>query len=97
MINLQKLFALSKSIHRKLVLLMIPIGSIQAFTGVILKYELFFRKTFFLDTVVVRSLHSSLSVYFTMILTGMMLTGSYVYIYPWFARQRLKKKEVNHV
>lgn len=76
-----KLYLWSKSIHRITLFVTLFLTGIMSVTGLVLKYPslgIFFP----FDSVFVRSVHSVFSTYFAIVLGIMVLTGSYMYIFP---------------
>lgn len=51
-------------------------------TGVVMKYPGFFNAIPFIDPILMRSVHAELSIYFLIALTFMMVTGTYMYLFP---------------
>ncbi|MFA5831466.1 MAG: hypothetical protein WC878_06570 [Candidatus Paceibacterota bacterium] len=85
-----KLYLYSKKVHRVLVLVITAMILIMAGTGTMLEYSVSF---FGLDLGLVRYVHNKLSIYFTVVLVLMMITGLYMYIFPVLNRH--KKQETN--
>jgi hypothetical protein len=82
-----KLYLWSKQIHRLCMYGTIFMVLIKGGTGLILKYDDFFRQVKMIDLIYMRELHNTLSIYFAIFLACMMLTGLYMYLYP-FLRSR---------
>ena len=74
-----KLYLFSKTIHRWMVLAIIITGCIMMTTGLCM----YFNQYFFFDPAAIRSLHSTISVFFALILGVMMTTGTYLFIIPY--------------
>jgi len=89
-ITMTKLYLYSKKVHRVLVLVITAMILIMAGTGTMLEYSVSF---FGLDLGLVRYVHNKLSIYFTVVLVLMMITGLYMYIFPVLNRH--KKQETN--
>lgn len=95
-------YLLSKKIHRILVVLMLFLTLIMAGTGIMLKYLSFFDRHFhFIDLGLVRYLHNSLSVVFTIVLLLMALSGTLMYFIPYIQSRKAiippKNNEQNQV
>ncbi len=77
-----KIFLFCKKIHRILVLVISTATVFMALTGLMLKYTSFFSKYFgFIDLGMIRYVHNNLSVYFTIVLVLMAVTGLYMYFF----------------
>jgi hypothetical protein len=85
-----KLYLYSKKVHRVLVLIITAMTLVMAGTGIMLEYSVSF---FGLDLGLVRYLHNKLSVYFTVVLALMLITGLHMYVFPVLNRH--KKQEIN--
>ena len=68
------------------------LGLIMAVTGLLLKYSLF-ASTYlkFINLGLVRYLHNQLSPLFALVLFAMILTGGFMYLFPWL-NQKLNKQ-----
>lgn len=77
-----KLYLLSKKIHRLCLFATIMLIFVMGGTGVIMKYPGFFDAIPFIDPILMRGIHAELSIYFLIALTIMMLTGTYMYLFP---------------
>jgi uncharacterized iron-regulated membrane protein len=76
-----KLYLVSKSIHRYLVLIISALTILMAGTGTMLKYS-WMSGALGLNQAMIRFLHNNLSVVFTITLICMMVTGIIMYIFP---------------
>ncbi len=84
-------YLISKKIHRLLVLIILTIGLLMAVTGLMLKYPSFAMEYLpFLNLGKIRYLHNSLSLYFSIVLVLMIMTGIWMYIYPSIKKFRSK-------
>ena len=84
-----KMYLLMKKIHRTLVLIIITLGLFMVATGTLLKFPAFGAKYLsFLDLGQIRYLHNQISVYFTVALLLMMISGVWMYIYIWLQGRR---------
>jgi cytochrome b subunit of formate dehydrogenase len=90
--TLPRLSILARKIHRFCVLIIIAIGLVMMVTGSIMKYPELFT---FSDPFAARRLHNILSTYFSIILFVMMLTGGYLYIFPWIMKRVRKSSPVS--
>lgn len=76
-----KLYILSKQIHRLLVFVMTILLLVMSITGLLLKYTFIADKFPFIDTGYVRYLHNNTGPYFTVVLSVMLLSGLYMYLF----------------
>lgn len=83
-----KIYLWSRKIHRVFVLIVISLSLVMAVTGLALKYAL----TWF-DLGLVRYLHNQLSPFFGLALFVMILTGGFMYLFPWLNRQKSNQTE----
>lgn len=83
-----KLYLWSKQIHRLCMFVTIFLVMIMGGTGLMLKYDDFFRSLGLVDLIYMRELHNMLSLYFALILGGMMITGLYMYLYPFLRSKK---------
>lgn len=81
-----KLYLISKKVHRLLVIMMLVMGTIMGLTGVIMKYPSVLRFFPFVDLGLNRYLHNNLSIIFVMGLGCMIITGTYMYLFPTIRR-----------
>ncbi len=87
-----KLYTFCKAFHRVLVLVMLTIGLCMVLTGLLMKYPQLNESLLpFFKPALVRFLHNSLSIYFSIVLLLMMLTGAWMYLYPFLMRHRARK------
>jgi H+/Cl- antiporter ClcA len=77
-----KIYLLSKSIHRILLLIILFIGVLMSMTGILLKYTFLASKFNFIDLGQVRYIHNNLSPAFSIVFFMMALTGIIMYIFP---------------
>jgi H+/Cl- antiporter ClcA len=77
-----KIYLLSKSIHRILLLIILFIGLFMSVTGILLKYTFLATKFSFIDLGQVRYIHNNLSPVFSILFFMMALTGIIMYIFP---------------
>ncbi|PIR08457.1 hypothetical protein COV53_02950 [Candidatus Gottesmanbacteria bacterium CG11_big_fil_rev_8_21_14_0_20_37_11] len=82
-----KSFQLARRIHRTLVLFVVLSGLIMSITGMFMKFPILSSFMPFMNQIFVRSLHNALSSIFAMILILMMLTGGYMFVYPWIQQK----------
>lgn len=83
-----KYYLISKKIHRILVLIITVLSLLMALTGLMLKYPAFNLNLINLG--LVRYLHNQLSPLFGIVLTLMIITGVWMYLYPEL-QKRIKK------
>ncbi len=87
--SMSKLYLFTKKIHRLLVLIIFALGLLMTVTGTLLRYPGFAVKYFsFFDPVFIRFIHRNLSTYFSVVLAAMMLTGLWMYLYPYLTRHK---------
>ena len=72
----------SKKIHRILVLVIIVVSGIMAFTGIVMKYPEIARIFPVIDELLMRYIHNQASVIFSIVLVCMIITGGYMYLFP---------------
>lgn len=89
------LYLWAKKNHRFLVPIVIFLSLIMLTTGVMMKYEQALQKFSSINFTLVRSFHSNTSTYFSIVLTAMLITGTYMYIYPWLQRKKQKATTQN--
>jgi len=91
--NLVKLAIWAKKIHRILVVFITISGLIMMVTGFKMKQATqgIIVLPFF-DTTATRTLHNQLSTLFAIVLGIMMLTGIFMYIYPWIIKLTRKNQ-----
>ena len=84
-----KLYLFSKKIHRLLVFVVLALGLFMMLSGLMLKYTAYFIDNFkFIDLVMMRYLHNSVSIIFSIVLFFMMLTGTLMYFLPIIIRKK---------
>jgi uncharacterized iron-regulated membrane protein len=89
---LVKLSIWSRKIHRYLVILISVIGLVMMVTGFKMHKVLEGEDIFpFFDYAATRTLHNQLSTVFAITLGAMMVTGIYMYIYPWLIQLSRRK------
>ena len=82
-----KLYLWGKTIHRVFMYLAIYMIVLMTITGGILKYPLPIL-TQFINVELMRYLHNKFSIYFAIVLFGMMITGAYMYLFPILRRKQ---------
>lgn len=80
-LNNMNYYLLFRKVHRLLVLVMTVSISIMAFTGILLKYPKITSVLPF-NLAIIRTLHSTASPLFTIVLVLMMISGVVMYFYP---------------
>lgn len=70
----------SKKIHRYLVLVVVLLGIVMIASG----YMMHEGSYFFFSPAAVRSVHNAISIVFSVTLGIMMLTGLYLFLFPYF-------------
>lgn len=86
------LFQWSKSLHRLALFGVVGLAAIMGLTGMLLKFPKAARFLPGVDLNLVRYLHNEFSLYFSLFLITMILTGLYMYWYPWYAKRRASQK-----
>lgn len=84
--NIGKLAYISRRIHRVLLFIIIIIGIIMMITGATMK----FPDLVPFDQIQARIIHNSVSAIFSIVFTGMMVTGIIMYITPWIIKRSQK-------
>lgn len=82
---MQKLYIVSRTVHRTCVLLMLVSTLVMSGTGAILRFPTLIPGV---DTGMARAVHNTMSVYFSAILIVMGITGSVMYFYPWYMKRK---------
>ncbi|NTU46480.1 hypothetical protein HGA88_02545 [Candidatus Roizmanbacteria bacterium] len=82
-----KLYLLSKKIHRICVLIITALTFFMAGTGSYLKFTFVSTLFSFIDFGLVRTIHSNLSPLFSFVLAVMVITGIYMYVFPYVRRK----------
>lgn len=77
---LNKFYLKSRKIHRFLAVFAVVFGLLMSVTGAVLKYGLPSQRQ-------ARILHNAMSPLFTLLLLGMIITGLFIFLFPY-----LKKK-----
>lgn len=88
------LFLLCRKIHRLSIFLTIPLGLVMTLTGLFLRSDRFVFYLTFVDLRAIRALHRNLSPVFAVVLLIMMLTGLFMYLFPWL-NQKLHQNKIN--
>jgi len=83
-------YTLSRTIHRIFVSVVIIGTIIMGGTGSMLKYPAL-NTLLNLDLGMIRAVHNAVSSYFGGILAIMAITGSIMYIYPWYMRKKQQR------
>jgi len=87
-------YPLARKIHRLCVLGMVVFGLIMGTTGSLMKYAQFVVVAMpSVDLLLARKIHNTMSPFFAIIFGIMMVSGGYMYLYPWFLKRSQKKKE----
>jgi len=73
------IYRYARIIHRYLVVIVVILGLLMIKTGLSMHEGLYFG----FDPVTVRYVHNSVSTLFSIVLGGMMITGSYLFIFPY--------------
>ena len=81
-----KYYLLAKKLHRILVLIITILSLLMALTGLILKYPALSLNLINLG--LVRYLHNQLSPLFGIVLTLMIITGIWMYLYPALQKRK---------
>jgi ABC-type Na+ efflux pump permease subunit len=89
--TLAQLFSWSKTIHRLTMFAMIGFSFIMGITGTLMRFAFFATVMPGLDLTLVRFIHGQFSPFFSIILTIMMASGTYMYWFPWYSRRQAQK------
>jgi hypothetical protein len=85
--NLPKLAVFSRKIHRILVVFITVLGTVMAVTGVTMHEAGEGNKLLsFIDINSAEEIHNTLSVYFAVVLALMIITGLFMYLFPYLTR-----------
>jgi hypothetical protein len=85
--SLSKLAILSRKVHRFLVLIITVLGTVMAATGLTMHEAGEENNLFpFFDLNLAEKIHNTLSVYFTLVLGLMILTGLFLYLFPYITK-----------
>jgi len=74
-----QLFLFFKKVHRYLVMLIIMTGLVMIITGIML----YLGQFLIFDSYTVGWIHNNISIFFAVILLIMMITGFYLFIFPY--------------
>jgi hypothetical protein len=66
---------------------MVALTMIMGGTGTLMKYPSFFSSLPFIDLGLMRAVHNMMSIYFSIVLSLMMLTGLYMYLFPYLRKK----------
>ena len=95
--SIEKLDRIARTTHRLCVILMLVLGMTMAYTGMVMKFTVFILTYVpFLYFGNARTLHNFLSPFFGVLLVTMMITGGYMYIYPWLLRRKMNMKKLEN-
>jgi len=86
--NLPKLVVIARKIHRFLVGIIILLSIIMMLTGSAMKYP----EIALIDPFFARRAHNIISTFFSLALTLMMVTGLFMYLYPWLSKIKNKSQ-----
>lgn len=83
-----KVFIFFKRIHRLLALLVASFGIVMMITGMSMKYG------WFVDPLTARSTHNLFSTFFVIALLPMMITGLFMFIFPYWQRYISRRRAI---
>ena len=86
-----KLAVSARKIHRFLVIFIVILGLTMMITGTTMKYPNLMP----IDPFLARRTHNIVSTFFSITLLGMMLTGSYSFLFPWLIKTFRNKPTPN--
>jgi TRAP-type C4-dicarboxylate transport system permease small subunit len=87
-------YTIARRVHRFCVLLIVLFGLVMSATGTLMKFALQVTQAMpFVDLLAARRIHNLLSPLFSIIFFTMMLSGGYMYIYPWLVKRGKQNKE----
>lgn len=92
-LTLVKLFQWAKTLHRTALFGMVILSLLMGATGSIMRFPVTADRLLNPNFQLVRSLHSQLSPYFSIFLILMMLSGLYMYFFPWYTKRQVSKKQ----
>jgi hypothetical protein len=87
-----KIYLWAKKIHRALVVIISALSAVMVFTGLSLKYYGSSQNAGF-DMQALGRLHGEMSVWFSVSLAIMAVTGLVLYVFPWYSRRQSKLKQ----
>jgi len=92
-----KLYLTAKTVHRYFVLITLVTGILMALTGICI----YAGQYFIFDAILIRYVHNKLSILFTVVLGIMMVTGTYLFLFPYFPMKNpvndIKKRQQERV
>ncbi len=74
-----KVYRYARMVHRYLVIIVLLLGLFMMITGICMYAGQYLG----FDPVTVRYIHHNISILFSVVLGGMMITGSYLFIFPY--------------
>jgi uncharacterized iron-regulated membrane protein len=92
-LTLVKLFQWAKTLHRTALFGMVILSLLMGATGSIMRFPVTADRLLNPNFQLVRSLHSQLSPYFSIFLILMMVSGLYMYFFPWYTKRQASKKQ----
>ncbi|GEM_PF-3050677 len=86
-----KVYQWCRKIHKFFAVVVVGVGLFMMVTGLIMKYATVFAGFSFINFILIRGWHNTASVFFSVALACMMLTGAGVYFLPIIIKHRRKK------
>lgn len=84
-----KLFIFAKKLHRITMYSTVLLIFIMGISGTIMKFEDFFEQFDFINLRILKYIHSEMSIYFSIALAIMTISGVYMYIFPLLKKKSL--------
>jgi len=89
---LAKLYQWAKTLHRTALFGMVGLGLVMGFTGSLLKFTKLTVLIPGINVSFIRYLHNEFSPFFSVFLGLMILSGLYMYWYPWYTQKQAQKR-----
>lgn len=97
---MSSLYLLSKKIHRITMFIAVVLILLMTFTGTFMKFPFLLKYVGFLNVIQLRQLHSTFSPYFSLTILVMLVTGVFMYLYPYLIKKegltKTQNKNINY-
>lgn|SRR3989338_10284829 len=90
--NMSSLYLLCKKVHRITMFVAVVLILIMTFTGTFMKFPFLIKYADFLNIIQLRQLHNAFSPYFSLTILIMLLTGVFMYLYPFLTKKENSTK-----
>jgi hypothetical protein len=91
---MSNIYQLAKQFHRFVLFITVFLGIIMMGTGIVLKYSFIATRFQLLDLGLMRYLHNTFSLFFSIALSFMILTGLLLYFLPVLIRRKAVSSQV---